>query len=463
MFRASPTSPSRKALVAGAFGTILFVSNPLHAGTFSVLNTFPAGTSPGPLIRDANGNLYGVTQNGGSSNNGNVYELAYNSTSGVYTYTDLYDFCAMPNCADGSQPAGSLVIDTSGNLYGVTSGGGSVEAGTLFELSPSEVGSFWTLTTLWSFCQGDNGCPEGTAPNTGLTYPGAATGATYQGVESEPLFGTTPGDLSSTYGAIFGFRFVPPNNFKEMREIYRFCHQTGCSDGALPTGIVVDSAANVYGTTAYGGSNNYSICQTGSVAGCGVVFEEKYYPVQNVYLPETLYAFCSDTQNQTCTDAALPSGPVTMDSSGNLYGTSQLGGAYYNCATSSGATVDCGTVFKVVPNGTESTENVLYSFCSGGGCADGMFPSGELFFEPHPTVGTLYGTTMGGGENGSGTIFSLNISLAPPVESVLYSFCAGGTCAGGNTPQSGVIGDGQGDLFGTDTGGANSAFEWSSN
>ena len=85
----------------------------------------------GPLIEDSATDLYGVSFNGGAYQQGNVYKMAY--VHGNYVYTDLYDFTGG---SDGAGPAGNLVMDASGNLYGVTSGGGSHSGGVVFEITP---------------------------------------------------------------------------------------------------------------------------------------------------------------------------------------------------------------------------------------------------------------------------------------------------------------------------------------
>jgi uncharacterized repeat protein (TIGR03803 family) len=104
--------------------------------------TCPQGTLfLGGLVLDSHGNLYGVAGGGGTHGGGLVFELTA-SGGGSWTYTVIYYFCSLTNCADGSGPAGGLIFDSHGNLYGTTESGGANEAGAVFELTP---GRRWLL------------------------------------------------------------------------------------------------------------------------------------------------------------------------------------------------------------------------------------------------------------------------------------------------------------------------------
>jgi uncharacterized repeat protein (TIGR03803 family) len=136
-----------------------------------------------------------------------------------------------------------------------------------------------------------------------------------------------------------------------------------------------------------------------------------------------------------------------MDGAGNLYGTTQRGGAH-------GPPWGLGTVFELTPNAarTKWTETVLHSFCAQANCVDGSFPSAGLIMDG---AGNLYGTTQSGGAHrppyGLGTVFELtpNAARTKWTETVLYSFCSQAFCRDGRRPQTVLIMDGAGNLYGT--------------
>ena len=140
-----------------------------------------------------------------------------------------------------------------------------------------------------------------------------------------------------------------------------------------------------------------------------------------------LYSFCSLA---SCSDGDLPNAGLIFDQAGNLYGTTFFGGS-----------VDSGTVFELKPNTNGSwTENVLHSFCTGGGCGDGSHPSADLIFDRD---GNLYGTAGAGGSQGAGVVFELANGGST---FAIHDFT--GHQDGGN-PESHLILDGAGNLYGT--------------
>jgi uncharacterized repeat protein (TIGR03803 family) len=166
-------------------------------------------------------------------------------------------------------------------------------------------------------------------------------------------------------------------------------------------GLVQATSGDFYGTTNYGGAN-----------GDGTVF--KITPSGTL---TTLYSFCSQSG---CTDGWGPVGGLIQATNGDLYGTTEYGGANNNpnCSAVSGTT-GCGTVFKITPSGTLTT---IYSFCSQSGCTDGYAAYAGLV---QATNGDFYGTTEFGGTSstctdaylfGCGTVFSLSEGLGPFVK-----------------------------------------------
>jgi uncharacterized repeat protein (TIGR03803 family) len=187
--------------------------------------------------------------------------------------------------------------------------------------------------------------------------------------------------------------------------------------------LTIDKSGNLYGTTHWGGSN-----------GAGVVFMVS--PSGN---EATLYNFCSQAY---CTDGGEPQGSMVFDTNGNLYGTTNGGGAHGG-----------GTVFMLTPS---TDETVLYNFCSQSGCVDGIGPVAGVVLDKR---GNLYGTTSAGGagefaDGGGGTVFKLKPTGE---ETVLYNFCSQTGCADGRSPSAAVVFDRSGNLYGTTySGGASS-------
>jgi uncharacterized repeat protein (TIGR03803 family) len=183
-----------------------------------------------------------------------------------------------------------------------------------------------------------------------------------------------------------------------LTTLYRFCANSGCSDGNSPkAGLVQAVNGDFYGTTYNGGAN---AGPPGISSGAGTVF--KITPSGTL---TTLYSFCAQSG---CSDGANPDAGPVQATDGDFYGTTSSGGGYVggNCGT-----IGCGTVFKITPSGTLTT---LYSFCSQTGCTDGAAPFAGLVQD---TNGNLYGTTANGGANGSfGTVFSLSVGLGPFVK-----------------------------------------------
>ncbi len=198
------------------------------------------------------------------------------------------------------------------------------------------------------------------------------------------LYGATT--AGGTYGAGAVYKL---DTTGDETLLYSF---SGGADGAVPASVVLDSQGNLYGTSGFGGNLN---CAGGS--GCGVIFKLSPQP-GGTWKETTLYTFCS---LPNCTDGESPgAGPLVLDTTGNLYGTTSRGGsAYRNCEGNG-----CGVVFKL---DTSAKETVLYSFTSG---ADGGDPSAGLTMGK---AGDLYGTAELGGDTacfppyGCGTVFEL--------------------------------------------------------
>jgi uncharacterized repeat protein (TIGR03803 family) len=202
----------------------------------------------------------------------------------------------------------------------------------------------------------------------------------------------------------------------QVKTLYTFCAQSGCADGANPSGGLVQAVnGDVYGTTAYGGDCDYSVY-------CGTVF--KITPSGAL---TTLYEFCKNG-GAACPDGRYPTTGLVQDANGDLYGTTGGGGA-----------TGYGTLFKITPSGTLTT---LYSFCAQPGCTDGFYPLG-LTVSPG---GDLWGVLEYGGAdcndlNGLGTIFKLTPSRQ---FTTVYTFCIEG-----GTPAAPLTYGSDGNFYGT--------------
>ncbi|MGO9123711.1 MAG: choice-of-anchor tandem repeat GloVer-containing protein [Terriglobales bacterium] len=323
-----------------------------------------AGDGVGPyggLIADAAGNLYGTTVNGGAGGFGTVYELSPPVGKLPWSEAVLYSFTGNE---DGEYPWGTLVFDAAGNLYGTASQGGNASCtlggcGTIFELSPPALpGGSWTETTLHAF--------------------------------------------------------------------------GGGSDGIYPNGgVVFDTAGNLYGSTRAGGAP----------CGCGTVLELSPPTAPGgAWTEAVLYSFTGGFE-----DGAFPDAPVILDGAGNVYSTTFEGGSIA-CSFSY-----CGTVFELTPsNGGPWTETVIHNF--GTGSEDGMSPqfAGLLLTKS----GALVGTTPFSEPNGGGTVFGMLPPSSPGGQwsyAVLYAF---GTQVprDGLEPLAGVT-YADGALYGTTDGG----------
>lgn len=403
-----------KKLVVCLCLAMLFCAAAFAQSTEAVLYSFGAyptdGTGPsgGPLF-DTSGNIFGVTTAGGSfcqanGGCGTVFELSPSVTG--WTESVLYNFCPIGGvCADGANPSAGLTIDPAGNLYGTTSVGGSSGDGTVFRLSPPNGGGSWTETVLWNFAEGKPG--NGQSPQYGRLNMDA----------SGNLYGTTLAGGKSNLGTVF--ELSPTGNGAYTFSILHSFR--GGRDGSNPAyGVSFDASGNLYGTTYYGGSAN-----------AGVVFGLTH--ANGVWKETVLYHFDGKT-------AANPVSNVSVGESGDLYGTFEQGGMG-ECAFGT-----CGGVFELKPQTGSGYKASSFLFDG----QDGGNPmAGVLLDEKAMTV---YGTTSGG--TGRGNVFKLQGKN----ETVLYSFCSINNCADGSTPSYGVLVEHQGLLYGeTDSGGTYNA------
>ncbi len=210
-----------------------------------------------------------------------------------------------------------------------------------------------------------------------------------------------------------------------------------------------DGAAPVSGLIFDQSGNLYGTTRLGGATGGGSVFELTPN-LDGTWAETVLYSFCTD--GVICLDGYQPEAGLTFDALGNLYGTTFGGGSCQNLGGS------CGTVFELSPpvSGTTWTERVLWSFCSNLGshsCLDGNAPKSQLIWD---ASGNLYGTTSQGGsghgKQGPGVVFELSPGASGWTENVLYNFCSLSMekyCPDGTAPLAGVTFNALGDLYGT--------------
>jgi uncharacterized repeat protein (TIGR03803 family) len=413
--------PNKKALasmiaVLTVICGFLTATHAFAASKVKVLYSFKDNGTDGrapiaSLIFDAAGNLYGTTGAGGATNKGTVFELKH----GAWAETVLHSFTGEP---DGWGPSAGLIFDAAGNLYGTTAAGGANNMGTVFELTPV-VGGTWTETVLYNFCP-DRQCADGDSPRAGLIFDGAGN-----------MYGTTFGGGAYNGGTIF--QLVPGVN-GTWTEVVLYSFDRIIGDGIDPSaGVIFDSSGNLYGTTSLYGHK--PCCDAGTA------FE--LTPGVGGWTETLLYSFRLDDYNS----GDEPYAGLIFDASGNLYGTTSMGGAYRKPCGGAG----CGTVFQLTPRvggGWKQTE--LHSF---GKDKDGEAPQACVVRD---SAGNLYGTTLDGGAYGYGTVFRLVPGTNGKwTEKVLHSFAKG---MGGASPYAGLIFDADGNLYGTTSqGGANNS------
>jgi uncharacterized repeat protein (TIGR03803 family) len=387
------------AASAGVYSVV--VSNPLGsvASTGAVLSVISV-TAPGvamatvwsfaggnsgaylysPLMQARDGNFYGTTIEGGAEGEGTVFKLATNGT-----LTTLFSF----DGADGAFPYGGLFQGRDNFLYGTVYAGFTYGDGGTFKVNTS--GGFTTLNT-WNgnngmlpvsgMIQGADGYFYGTTLEGGAyglgtvfrqtTGGGLATLVSFDskdGANPSPVlvqatdgnfYGTT--EDGGTHGEGTVFQMTPSGR---LTTLYSF---SGGVDGAVPiAGLVQAVDGNLYGVTYLGGQS-----------GSGTVFK-----ITTAGAFAVLYSFTGGS------DGAYPWGGLVQARDGNLYGTTQSGGAY-----------DFGTVFQIAPDGPLTTLAQFEGY-------NGANPSAAMI---QAADGNLYGTTETGGATGNGAIFRIGIN-----------------------------------------------------
>jgi len=349
----------------------------------------------------------------------------------------LYSFQGGNN--DGAVPAGGVVFDAAGNLYGATAQGFGVcppiECGSVFELSPPlKQGGRWTETVLHVFAghsQEDGNTPDGGViiDSSGNLYGTTAYGGTGDCI----LLGTAVG-----CGTVW--ELSPPRT-KGGKWTYATLYSfPSPKEGYVPNGnLTLDSAGNLYGATMFGG-NKGTTCNGFYGGQCGAVFELSPPKTKGgKWTEKVLHNFAGVARGQQSGDGANPNGGLIFDSKGALYGTAAFGGYQKGVCNPGG----CGVTFELIPPNKkrqEWTQRILYSFHG----KDAGGPAAGVVFG---LDGNLYGTTFGGGVGGTGSVFKLAPASGdrlPWKETIVHAFNIETY-----QPAGGLVFDGSGNLYGT--------------
>jgi uncharacterized repeat protein (TIGR03803 family) len=368
----------RSSFLAAGFVT-LALSSAARAWDEHILYSFTGGTDgqqpSAGVVFDESGNLYGAAayagadQSCGPSGCGTIFKL---TPAGAFSV--LHNF----NWTDGATPGGDLIRDeATGDLYGALFNGGAGGAGAVYRLAMDG-----TFTILHAYTDADGNIPEGRLVRD----------------RKGNLYGTTYGGGTDGKGLVYKLSAKG-----KLTVLHSFTG--GKQDGAFPTnaGLARDHAGNLFGMTQYGGKADYgTLFRVGADASFTL-----------------LHSFTSDK------DGRYPASGLIIDRAGNLYGVTQDGGGGTAC------TYQCGTVFKMGPDGSET---LLHAFTGGD---DGSNPLSTLL---RTNSGNLFGTTDDGSK---GTLFELKPNGK---EVVLHTFGAAGD---GFEPNSGLTRANDGNLYGT--------------
>jgi uncharacterized repeat protein (TIGR03803 family) len=386
-----------------ALASAILLALTVHAAqaqTFKVIYNFTGGQDgaypTAGLTMDKAGSLYGTTSAGGYMGGGcasrggcgTVFKLKYSGSA--WLLSPLYNFGGPP---DGFDPQARVVFGPEGSLYGTTFMGGSQGGGTVFNLRPPAAACRnalcpWTETVLYRF-----------------------TG----GIETGPLYGDLIFDLAGNiYGTTWRggsgegsvFMLTPSNGGWTEADLYDF---NGPPGGIYPySGVILDQAGNLYGTTSEGGL--YGLGKCGDY--CGEVF--KLTHSESGWIENHLYDFRNGS------DGAYPESGVIFDQAGNLYGATVEGGSGHS-----------GTIYELSPSNGGWMLTILYSLVGS---------SATLSMD---SAGSLYGTT-------GGSVFKLTLSNGGWTYTDLHDFKGGSD--GGNADGS-ILVDANGNLYGTATSG----------
>jgi len=358
---------------------LVALSSPCKAAKFTVLHSFGSagdGAQPlGALSLDSKGNIYGTTEGGGTDEKGTVFVVHGNGTEKV-----IHSF---RGGHDGSEPVSGVVSSAAGLFCGVEPLGGRRGGGTVFGISPKG-----KKTVLYAFRGGRH---DGRYPQGSLTiFPNGT------------IYGTTVAGGTQDFGTIFN---LTPDGTETV--LHSLTDAEG-DDAAL--GVIGDANGVLYGVAGAGGSS----------------FEGTIFSLT----PGGVYTVLHNFTGVQNSDGTYPSGGLVFGLDGNLYGVTQLGGVNNG-----------GTLFRISPDGTNY--EILHAFegSAGGNADDGSLPQGNLAIDG---AGNVFGTTKSGGADATaGTVFEYTSDGS---YRIVHTFIA---ATDGASPVSGVTVGPKNTLYGT--------------
>jgi uncharacterized repeat protein (TIGR03803 family) len=395
----------------------LLTATTSFAQTEAVLFNFQGGANGADpyqsgVVMDKSGNLYGVLSDGGQNGanciNGCGLVYELSPTSGGWEQTILYAFKGR---GDGGSPVGNLTIDAKGNLYGVTEEGGNGPCNSVLGVGCGVVFRLSLTKKGWKYFVIHDFEFDGAYPNAGVVFD-----------EAGNLYGTTQfgGDFLCGCGIVYQLQPAKRGKWTE-NTLYNFVGiSRGGTDVSFPgSDVFIDANGNVFGTGTGGGDAK---CNDG----CGGVFE-LVSQGNGTYQEQVLHIFKGGK------DGFQPNGGVLLDSKGNVYGTTGYGGGP-GCSA-----FGCGTVFELRKSGSTYNEKIIFRFNG----QNGYNPVADLYLDSN---NNLYSTTTSGGDSGNGVAFSLTLSSGKWAETVLHSFGSG---TDGASSWASLTPDGSGGFFGT--------------
>jgi hypothetical protein len=411
------------AILAGPNLAAAATEEPIHSFTGGKDGAFPTA----PLLVQQDGVIFGVTTNGGTAGEGQVFTLQP-PAAGSTTWSKIVIW-SFGGSTDGNGPRGKLVAGPNGSLFGTTQLGGnstespcsgSIGCGTVFELLPPPAGSTtWTKTLLYSFNLADGEEPLGLVADASGALYGTTLTTVFQlappaggsgnwtftelhgysgGVDgSGPnpdllidsggvIYGSTPDGGSFGHGTVFSIT-PPAGGVGTWSYLHLHDFEGPPNDGGAPNGGLQGGAGDLWGTTQGGGTDSG-----------GSIFElRQEIEGSPLYTAIQQYSFSG-----TGSDGGIPLAGLFRADDGSYWGTASQGGVVDATYCSNG----CGVVFQLTRKLVHLQlvwEYAVVSDFDGTASADGLYPNTALGADHN---GSLYGMTLDGGDT-FGTVFEL--------------------------------------------------------